>query len=127
MGRIWLLWGCILGFLSVALGAFAAHGLKELLPPEKMEILATANEYLTMHAFALLALGLWNHWEKWSSTLLAGLSFLLGVVIFSGSLYLYVLMDLKAAAMFTPIGGSLFLIGWLLFSFSIIKTKNSII
>ncbi len=127
MGRIWLLWGCILGFLSVALGAFAAHGLKATLEPEQMAILRTANEYMSFHALALLALGLWSHWEKWSASLITGICFLLGVVIFSGSLYIYVLLNLRAAAMVTPIGGSLFLLGWVLFAVSILKTKNPII
>ena len=127
MGRIWLLWGCLLCFLFVALGAFGAHGLKNLLEPEKMAILHTANQYLGFHGFALLALGLWNHWEKWSATLWAGLCFLVGALLFSGSLYIYVLLELKTAAMITPIGGSLFLVGWLLFGFSVIRTKSNII
>ena len=127
MGRIWLLWGCVLGFLSVALGAFAAHALKVSLSPEEMAILATANQYMSFHALALLGLGLWSHWEKWSSSLWAGICFLLGTILFSGSLYIYVLLRLKAAAMITPVGGSLFLLGWLFFAVSVIRTKNTII
>ncbi len=127
MGRIWLLWGCILGFISVALGAFGAHSLKPLMTEDKMEILLTANQYMAYHAFALLILGLWSHWEKWSSTLFTGLCFLLGTVIFSGSLYCYVLFELRTAAMLTPIGGSLFLLGWILFAVTIIRTRGSII
>ena len=127
MGRVWLLWGCIFGFAAVACGAFGAHGLKNILSPEKMEIFNTATQYMGQHGLALLALGLWNHWEKWSSTLWTGLSFLLGIVIFSGSLYCYVLMDLKFAAMATPFGGGLFLLGWALFAVSVLRTKNTII
>ncbi len=127
MGRIWLLWGCLLGFCSVALGAFGAHALKEMVEPEKMAVLATANQYLSLHAFALLALGLWNHWEKWATTVAAGLCFLLGVVVFSGSLYVYVLLELPTAAMITPVGGSLFLLGWIFFAVSVVRTRNSIV
>jgi uncharacterized membrane protein YgdD (TMEM256/DUF423 family) len=127
VGRIWLLWGCIFGFLSVALGAFAAHALKNLLEPSDLTILATANQYMSYHAFALLALGLWSHWEKWSSSLWTGLCFIFGIVFFSGSLYILVLFDLRKAGMITPFGGSLFLLGWILFAVSIIRTKNSII
>lgn len=127
MGRIWLLWGCLMGFVSVALGAFAAHGLKPLLTQDELAILATANQYITYHAFALLVLGLWNHWEKWSRTLWAGLCFLFGILLFSGSLYLYVLLNISWAVMVTPIGGSLFMMGWLLFAISVIRTRNSII
>ena len=127
MGRIWLLWGCLLAMLSVILGAFGAHALKETLAPDRMAILATANQYLAYHAMALIALGLWNHWEKWSATFFTGLCFLFGIIFFSGSLYILVLMDLKAVGMITPIGGVLFIIGWLLFALSIIRTKNTIV
>jgi uncharacterized membrane protein YgdD (TMEM256/DUF423 family) len=113
--------------MSVALGAFGAHSLKEILEPEKMAIIKTANEYMTFHSLALLTLGLWNHWEKWSSTLLPGACFLLGIIFFSGSLYLYALTGLRAAAMITPLGGVLFLVGWVLFAVSVVRTKNSIV
>ena len=127
MGRIWLMWGCIFGFLSVALGAFGAHALKSILSLEEMSILATANQYMTYHALALMGLGLWSHWEKWSSSLWTGLCFIFGIVFFSGSLYIYVLLNLSKAALVTPFGGSLFLLGWILFAVSIVRTKNSII
>jgi uncharacterized membrane protein YgdD (TMEM256/DUF423 family) len=127
MGRIWLLWGCIICFLYVGLGAFGAHALKEILTSEKMATLAIANQYMGFHGLALLALGLWNHWEKWSTTLWAGGCFLFGIIFFSGSLYIYVLLELKTAARITPVGGGLFLLGWLLFSLSVIRTKNNII
>lgn len=127
MGRVWLLWGCLMGFVSVALGAFAAHGLKPMLNQEEIAILATANQYITYHAFALLVLGLWNHWEKWSRTLWSGLCFLFGILFFSGSLYLYVLFGVQWAVLVTPVGGSLFLFGWFLFAISVIRTRNSII
>ena len=127
MGRVWLLWGCIFGFLTVLLGTFAAHGLQQMFEPQKLEIIHTANRYLAYHAFALLALGLWSHWEKWSSSLWVGLCFVMGIILFSGSLYVYVLFELKAAAMVAPVGGTLFMLGWLLFAFTILRTKNSII
>ena len=127
MGRIWLLWGCVLGFFSVALGAFAAHGLKQSLDFDQMAILATANQYMSFHALALLGLGLWSHWEKWSSSLWTGLCFLIGTILFSGSLYVYALLGFKTAAMITPVGGTLFLIGWILFAISVVRTKNTII
>lgn len=127
MGKVWIVWGCIFGFSGVALGAFGAHALKELVSAEKMTVLETANTYLFYHAFALLALGLWNHWEKWSRTLVTGLCFVLGVFIFSGSLYIYVLLDLRTAALFTPVGGGLFLLGWTLFALTILRTKNTIV
>lgn len=127
MGKFWLVWGCVFGFLSVALGAFAAHSLKAVLDPYQMGLIATANQYLTYHAFALLALGLWNHWEKWSSTLFAGLSFITGIVLFSGSLYAYAFSGLKWLVFITPVGGVFFLIAWFLFAVAILRAKNEII
>ena len=127
MGRVWLLWGCLLGFLSVALGAFATHALQQQLNSDQLAILATANEYMKFHALALLALGLWSHWEKWSATLWVGVSFLLGIILFSGSLYIYVLMENKTAAMVTPVGGSLFLIGWILFAVAVLRARSNLI
>lgn len=127
MGRVWLLWGCIFGFMAVGLGAFATHGLEKTLDPEMLKTLDTANRYLAYHAFALLAFGLWSHWEKWSSGLWTGLFFVLGIILFSGSLYIYVLMGLHWAVFITPVGGTFFLIGWISFALSIFRTRSSII
>ena len=127
MGRVWIFCGCVMAGLSVILGAFGAHALKDILPPEKMTILATANHYLGYHALALLALGLWNHWEKWSTTFLTGLCFVLGSLFFAGSLYALALTPYKAVAFLTPVGGLLFIIGWTLFALSVLKAKSSLI
>ncbi len=127
MGKIWLLWGCLFGFLSVALGAFAAHGLKSVFDDYQMGLIGTANQYLSYHAFALLALGLWNHWEKWSATLFAGLSYILGIVLFSGSLYAYAFFGFPWLVAITPVGGVFFLIAWFLFAVAIMRAKNDII
>lgn len=127
MGRVWLVCGCFFGFLAVALGAFAAHSLKEVLNTDQLALLMTANQYLTYHAFALLSLGLWSHWEKWSASLWTGNCFVLGIIFFSGSLYAYAFTGFKWFAMLTPLGGSLFLLGWLLFGLSVLRTKNTII
>jgi uncharacterized membrane protein YgdD (TMEM256/DUF423 family) len=127
MGRVWILCGCFFALLTVGLGAFATHALKPLINSEQLEILTTANYYIGFHAMALLALGLWSHWERWSSSLWAGNSFVIGTILFSGSLYCYVFTGFKLFAMITPFGGSLFLLGWILFIFSVLRTKNSII
>ncbi len=124
MAKLWLVWGCVFGFLFVALGAFAAHGLEKILTPEKLDTLATANEYLGFHAFALLALGLWNSQHpkvliKWT-----GVFFIFGTLVFSGSLYVYVLAQLRVAAMITPIGGSFFLIGWGCFLYNVLRKES---
>jgi uncharacterized membrane protein YgdD (TMEM256/DUF423 family) len=123
MAKLWMVWGCVFGFLFVALGAFAAHGLEKILTPEKLSTLATANQYLGFHAFALLALGLWNFQHAQGSTKWTGVFFIFGTLVFSGSLYLYVLASLKFAAMITPLGGTLFLLGWGCFLFNVFKKE----
>lgn len=127
MGRIWLFWGCIFALVSVALGAFAAHALKGHLQDSQMALMDTAHLYLTTHSLALLALGLWNHWEKWSNTLFAGLCFMAGILFFSGSLYAYALTEISWLVRLTPVGGVLFLFGWALFALSVLRAKNEII
>ena len=127
MGRVWLSWGCFFGFMTVGLGAFAGHGLEHVLDAKRMAWIHTANTYMAYHTFALLALGLWNHWEKWSSSLAAGICFVFGILLFSGSLYALALADFDLAKYITPMGGVLLLLGWVQFAFSVLRTKNSIV
>jgi uncharacterized membrane protein YgdD (TMEM256/DUF423 family) len=103
--------GAILGFLGVAAGAFGAHALRGSLAPDRLEIFETAVRYQLVHALVLLtvpALG----------SPAAGWAFLAGTVIFSGSLYLLVLTDIRWLGAVTPIGGVLMLLGWLLLAIS---------
>jgi uncharacterized membrane protein YgdD (TMEM256/DUF423 family) len=127
MGRMWLMWGCLFAFLTVAMGAFGAHAFKSILNDYQMGLIDTANRYLAYHSFALLALGLWSHWEKWSATLFAGLSFITGIILFSGSLYIFAFTEIKWFVRITPVGGSLFLLGWALFAVAIVRAKSEII
>ncbi len=100
----------LLGFLSVALGAFATHGLKAILSPEDLTIFHTGITYQFMHtlAYGLCALAL----PESKSRTWAMRFFLLGIVIFSGSLYLLVLTNQRWLGGVTPIGGVSFLLGW---------------
>ena len=127
MGRIWLVWGCIFGFLTVAMGAFATHSFQSLLPVKNLQWIATGNTYMAYHAFALLALGLWSHWEKWASNVMAGCCFVLGIVLFTGSLYGLAFTGIKTFVFITPVGGSLFLLGWIFFAISIYRTRNPLV
>lgn len=126
----WIQCGAILGGLAVIFGAFAAHGLgdylltkygsltKEVLGqqiPAANKYLAdfkTAAEYQMYHALALVALGLLPEGVSRRGRKLAGWSFLLGIFLFSGSLYLLVLTGQTWLGMITPIGGTLFIVGW---------------
>ena len=127
MHRWFLITAALMGALSVALGAFAAHGLKQVMPAEAVAVFETGVRYQFYHAFALLAAGIL--YEKYPGTLLkwAGYSFLAGIVLFSGSLY--VLTALKATdtvglskiGIITPFGGLFFIAGWILMVIAFIR------
>lgn len=108
--EFWTSAGAVGMFLAVALGAFAAHGLKARLSPDMLTIWETGVRYQVYHALALLLLGASRGPDR------AGWCFLGGIVIFSGSLYLLALTGEKRLGAITPIGGLLFLAGWLLFA-----------
>ena len=112
MSRPFVLLAALSGFTGVALGAFAAHGLRGRLSPEYLAVFQTGVLYQLIHAVALLGVGvLALHWR---SRLLgaAGSLFALGILLFSGSLYLLTLSGLRVG-MVTPLGGVCFLAGWL--------------
>jgi uncharacterized membrane protein YgdD (TMEM256/DUF423 family) len=111
--------GALLGAISVILGAFAAHGLKSRLPLDAVAVFETGVRYQFYHAFALLILGLAADKlsPKWLN--LSGKSFIIGVLLFSGSLYLLTFLKaagatamLKYAGIITPFGGLAFIAGW---------------
>ena len=126
-GRLWLTIGILFGFLFVALGAFATHALEALLPEKNLGWIATANTYLGYHALALIALGLWSHWEKWAPNFLSGVFFFFGNILFAGSLYGLALTELRFFIWITPAGGVFYLLGWLFFAFSVLKTRSTIV
>jgi uncharacterized membrane protein YgdD (TMEM256/DUF423 family) len=127
MQKIHLILGTILAGLGVILGAFGAHGLKQVVPPESVATYQTGVQYQMYHAFALLVVGMLS--DRLSTGLVnwAGAFFLLGIVLFSGSLYL--LVSLKAMnkvgisgiGLITPFGGIMFIVGWILLLVAIIR------
>ena len=111
--------GALSGALAVALGAFGAHTLKQLVPAETVNTFETGVRYQVYHTIALLLVAIIferfpNKWVKW-----AGSCFIIGIILFSGSLY--ALTALKATdqvglggiGIITPIGGLFFVVGWL--------------
>jgi len=110
----------LLGFLSVALGAFAAHGLKGMISDHAIATFETAVRYQFYHAFALLATGILYKDLKFSTTIWAGRFFIAGIVLFSGSLYCLSVIQAavqpgyKWIGAITPFGGICFLAGWFL-------------
>ncbi len=127
MHRWFLVTAALIGALSVALGAFAAHGLKQVVPAESVAIFETGVRYQFYHAFALLAVAIL--YEKYPGRLLqwAGYCFQIGIILFSGSLY--ALTALKAAetvgiskiGLITPFGGLFFIAGWILMVIAFIR------
>lgn len=121
MAKLWLLVGSAYGFLGVALGAFGAHALKQRLSADMLAVWRTAVEYQFYHALALLLLGvLARQWPELSLNA-AGTCFMFGVLLFSGSLYALALTDVRMLGAITPVGGLLFLVGWLSLAWAISK------
>lgn len=112
MARLWLLLSACGGFIGVALGAFAAHGLKSQLTPAYLAVFQTGTHYQLIHALALLGVGLLAVQRPSRLLNCAGALFTLGVVLFSGSLYALTLSGVSALGMVTPFGGLAFLAGW---------------
>lgn len=113
MLRIFLMLAAIFGFTGVGLGAFAAHGLKSRLTPEYLAVFQTGVHYQMLHALALLGVAVLSVHVGGTLVKLAGWAFTLGILLFSGSLYLLTLAGL-GVGIITPIGGLFFLIGWAL-------------
>jgi uncharacterized membrane protein YgdD (TMEM256/DUF423 family) len=114
MNQIFLAIAAIFGGLSVAAGAFASHALKEKLSERAGEIFETAARYQMYHALALLLVALLISREEFfrPSLIASGWAFIIGIVIFSGSLYTLSLTDIKVLGAITPLGGVAFIAGW---------------
>jgi uncharacterized membrane protein YgdD (TMEM256/DUF423 family) len=124
--EFWLRCGAGLMFLAVSLGAFAAHGLKSKLTPDMMAIFETGVRYHVYHALALLAVGLISARWPGRGVNAAGWCFVAGVLIFSGSLYALALSGERKLGAITPIGGVLFLAGWLCLLFGGYRTADAV-
>lgn len=110
--RTLLLFGAINGLLYVALSAFAAHGLKNSVSPEQLAWFQTAARYQGFHGIALLACGVLMQLYERRRFYISGLLMLLGIVIFSGSLYAMALGAPRWFGAITPIGGVSLITGW---------------
>ena len=122
-GSLLLALGAVSGAISVMLGAFGAHALKVRLSADALSAFQTAVQYQMVHSLALIAVGFWllRHPEDALSRY-AALAFCFGILFFSGSLYGLTLGGPRWLGPVTPIGGTLFIAGWLLFAVAAIKT-----
>lgn len=114
------------GFLAVLLGAFGAHSLERILPPEQMESFMTGAEYQLVHAAVLLGVAMLM--SRYEMTVLAGAgwAFIFGVAFFSGGLYLHALTDKAVFAFLAPVGGMGLMAGWIfVFAAAVIHARSS--
>ncbi len=118
MARRFLIAGCILGGLAVAAGAFGAHSLRDLVTPERLSVFETAVRYQMYHALALLAVAWLSERVDGRMASTAGYLFVVGTLIFSGSLYLLVLTGVTWLGAITPLGGVAFIAGWIALAFA---------
>ncbi|MGM0587201.1 MAG: DUF423 domain-containing protein [Bacteroidota bacterium] len=124
MAKLFLTLGSLNMALAVGLGAFGAHGLKNRLTPDLLDIYTTGVEYHFYHALGLLLVGLVGLYGsellsttatlKWSGWMMQ-----LGILVFSGSLYVLSISGIRWLGAITPIGGLAFIAGWLLLAYTI--------
>lgn len=118
--KIFMGFGCIFAGLSVAIGAFAAHALKSRLDQYALNILETGVKYQFYHALALIVLGIFVNTIEAKMTIV-GILFILGITLFSGSLYLLAATEFKWLGAVTPFGGLAFILAWSLWAFKMFK------
>lgn len=109
---LWIRIAAALGFLGVALGAFGAHALKARLTPELLAVWQTGVLYHLIHALALLALALYARAAAPASITAPAAALVLGIALFSGSLYALALTGIRPLGAITPFGGLSFLFAW---------------
>ncbi len=121
MERLWFALGSLLTMSAVMTGAFAAHALEDRLSPDDLDTWQTAARYHIYHALALLAVA-WAA-ERWGGGLVtaAGWLFVVGILLFSGSLYALSISGVRALGAITPLGGLCFIIGWALLALAAIR------
>ncbi|TGB02646.1 DUF423 domain-containing protein [Halobacillus salinus] len=119
--KVFLILAVLNGFLSVALGAFGAHGLEGKVSQKGLEQWGKAVDYQMFHTMALFVTALLMGKIQTGLMTGAGWFFFVGIILFSGSLYIYAPTGIKTFAMITPLGGLSFLIGWILLGYAVIK------
>ena len=113
MAQFWTGLGAAAAALGVMAGAFGAHALKARVPADLLVIFETGNRYHMYHALGLILVGLVADRLPSGSTSVAGWGLTLGILLFSGSLYLMTLTGMRWLGAITPLGGVAFIVGWL--------------
>ena len=126
MKNNWIKVAAILGALGVGLGAFGAHALKDMLAQNEMtETFKTAVNYHFYHVFALLFTAILTNEHNFKTLRAAAYVFIIGIALFSGSLYAMCFTGIKMLGIITPLGGLAFIAGWLLLFWSFHKKPTS--
>ena len=120
--KLFVIIGAVLAGTAVLLGAFGAHGLKSRLSVEDLNIFETAVRYQMYHALAILIIGVIGYYLSHQSLLIPAYFFIVGVVFFSGSLYLLIFTQHRWLGAITPVGGVFLFLGWILFAINIYKS-----
>ena len=121
--------GALFAALAVILGAFGAHALKEVLQPDQLQTFETAVKYQFYHSFALLATGIIFSSFPFRQIRLASTFFIIGILLFSGSLYALILLKMNGqvglggVGIITPVGGLFFIAGWLMLLWGVARKK----
>lgn len=125
MVKFALLSGSIVGLLAVILGAFGAHALKARLTESALSAYQTGVSYQMYHALALILTGvLMLHYRELAALDWAARLFLAGIILFSGSLYLLTLTDMRWLGPVTPLGGLCFIAGWAMLAYGVGTASN---
>lgn len=124
MNRTFVALGAILAGLSVAAGAFGAHGLRGLLDADMLANFETAARYQMYHALALLIVGVLAAYLPARTVNWIGWLFIVGILLFSGSLYLMAFTGVRMLGAITPLGGVAFIAGWLLLAVAALRKAS---
>src|SRR5699024_7930907 len=119
--KILVLIGALYGFLSVALGEFGAHAFEDKLSENMLNIWKKEVHYQMFHSLIINTSGLTLNKYEYAALVSEGLMFIIGVLLFSVSLYIYSTSGIRMMAMVTPFGGVIFLVGWVLFGYAMMK------
>src|SRR5699024_3018069 len=119
--KILVLIGALYGFLSVALGAFGAHALEDKLSENMLYIWEKAVHYQMFHSLIIITSGLTLIKAQSAALVYAGWWFVIGVLLFSCRLSIYSTSGIRMMAMVTPFGCVIFLVGWVLFGYAMMK------
>lgn len=118
-----LVLGTALLALAVLVGAFGAHGLKNMVEADKLVTFETGVRYHFYHGFGLVLLGLIQQLIPATDLKVSTWSFVVGIILFSFNCYFYVLSGMKIFAMIVPVGGLLFVLGWMVMMIKILKLR----